>query len=102
MPGNVFGGVDAGHDIGRRGRAWLSRCGLQNGLIGGFARSSGHLPAESDPARRVAAPTRPARFERPQVLTVAARLTEDRAVRQGHGTITAVFRYFRDLGRRQQ
>jgi len=41
-------------------------------------------------------------FRRPQVLTVAARLTEDRAARHGHGTITAVFRYFRDLGRRQQ
>jgi len=102
MPGNVFGGVDAGHDIVRRGRARLSRCGLRGCVIGGSAPSSGHLAAESHPARRLTAPTRPARFERLQVLTVAARLTEDRAARQGHGTITAVFRYFRDLGRRQQ
>ena len=47
MPGNVFGGVDAERDIVRRGRARLSRCGLQSCLISGFARSSGHLPAES-------------------------------------------------------
>jgi len=40
MPGNIFGGVDAEHDIVGRGHARLSRCGLQSCLIGGFAPSS--------------------------------------------------------------